>query len=102
MSDSWGWSNVEPQKWDFDKLRKTIKDFESALSEREYPDEYACEKSVWDKICETAKRTHSQGIGNSTLEQVCGIPVRVFESTSECVDYITASKINGKRVQLLR
>jgi len=98
----WGWNSVEPQKWDFEKLRETIKEFESALAERGHPDEYTCTQDVWDKLKETTRRTNSQGIGKTELDRVCGITVKVFGTTIECIDYITAGRIAGCRVQLLR
>ena len=101
-SASWGWCNVEPQKWDFEKMRETIKEFESSLAERGYPDKYTCTQDVWDKLKETTRRTHSQGIGKTELDRVSGITVKVFGTTMDCINYITAEKIAGRMVQLLQ
>jgi len=100
-SATWGFTNASPQEWDWDKAKRVLRDFESSLATREYPDEYVCTQEAWDAVKELVKRTHSQGIGRSELVRIAGVPVVIRETISACVDYIAASKMVGRRVQLI-
>lgn len=107
MSDqeqqTWGWSNVEPQKWDFDALKSTLDEFTLTLSKRGYPDEYVCTGDVWTRIRDTANVAHKKGYGNDELVNICGVPVKTFATVTECEEYALAIHITlGRKVQVIK
>lgn len=99
----WGWASVEPRAMKFVDLKNTLDEFTATISRRGYPDEYVCTEDVWRRIRETANLAHKKGIGNTELVNVCGVPVKTFETVAECNDYAAAIKITlNRRVHVIR
>lgn len=98
MSD-WGWDNVDPDQIDFDKLRKIVKQFEEDLNARGLPDLYVTTDSTYHIIRRAMARSHLSGISSNNYMRLCGVPVKLFSTYSECLNYIRAIKL---RTILLR